>query len=152
MSLRSDPSTLLHPTDPTSTRKTRLQLYHRLRRWVLVTDPRIVRRFWPSPSDASRPPRCPVCGTTQLHRESLQAVLQLPAGRRASQAFAAGGLEALTAEVPIEPGELWYLVCLACLQTGPRTRCARWLPERLRTLVDEALTRDSTPGTLPVAA
>jgi hypothetical protein len=152
MSLLEDAPTLPHPTDPTSALKTRLQLYDRLRRWVFVTDPRIVRRFWPSPSDASRPPRCPVCGTTQPHRESLQAALQLPAGRRASQALAAGGLEALTAAVPIEPGELWYLVCLACLQTGPRTHSARWLPERLRTLVDEALTRDVTPGTRPVAA
>ena len=152
MSLLSDASTLPHPTDHAYTCKTRRQVYDRLRRWVLVTDPRIVRRFWLAPSDASRPPRCPVCGTTQLHRESLQAALQLPAGRRASQAFAAGGLEALTSEVPIEPGELWYLVCLACLQVCPRTHSARWLPERLRTLVDEALTSNSTPGTRPVAA
>ncbi len=152
MRLLRDASTLPSPTDPTSTLETRLQVYHRLRRWVLVTDPRIVRRFWPAPSDASRPPRCPVCGTTQLHREALQAALQLPAGRRASQALAAGGLAALTPEIPIEPGELWYLVCHACLQTRSRPHCARWLSERLQTLIDEALTSDSTPGTPSIAA
>ena len=152
MSLLRDAPTLPYPTDPMYTLKTRLQVYHRLRRWVLVTDLRIVRRFWPSPSDDPRHPRCPVCGVTQLHPESLQAALQLPAGRRASQALAAGGLAALTSEIPIEPGELWYLVCRACLQTEPRTHRARWLPERLQTLIDEALASASTPRTPPVAA
>jgi hypothetical protein len=152
MRLRSNASPLSPPAGQAHTRKTCLQVYNRLRRWVLVTDPRIVRRFWPSPSDASRPPRCPVCGVTQLHRESLQAALQLPAGRRASQTLAAGGLEALTSEIPIEPGELWYLVCHACLQTRSRAHSARWLSERLQTLIDEALTSDSTPGTPSVAA
>ncbi len=152
MSGLSDAPTLPYPTDPMYPLETRLQVYARLRRWVLVTDPRIVRRFWPAPSDDSRHPRCPVCGVTQLHPESLQAALQLPAGRRASRALAAGGLEALTAAVPIEPGELWYLVCRACLQTGPRTHRAQWLPERLQTLIEEALTSDSTPGPPPIAA
>jgi hypothetical protein len=77
-------------------------------------------------------------------------VTNFPAGW-AREALAAGGLEALTPDLPIEPGELWYLACLPCLAAGARTPDDLRLTERLEALVDEALTSDATTG-LPSAA
>lgn len=127
-----------HPSYPPDTPEARRQVYARVRRWMAATDPRIVQRFWPAQPDGSRRPWCPVCGVTLPDGRPSQVALRLPAGP-AREALAAGGLEALTSALPIEPGELWYSVCLSCRQDRPRTYSDRWLSERLDTLVEEAL-------------
>jgi hypothetical protein len=130
-----------HPSYPPDTSQKRLCVYDRVRRWQAATDPRIVRRFWPVQRDGSRRPYCPVCGVTVPEGRASQVAVHLPPGP-AREALAVGGLAALTPELPIEPGELWYSVCRACLQDRSRIQSDRWLPEWLRVLVDEALRGD----------
>jgi hypothetical protein len=58
------------------------------------------------------------------------------------RALAVGNIGALTAAMPIEPGELWCVVCLPCLKGRARTGPGLGLTERLHALVDEALRSD----------
>jgi hypothetical protein len=119
----------------------RVRAYDRLDRWTATTDLRVVRRLWPrQPGDAGRA-LCPGCGVTL--RDGMLITLNqmadyLPAGP-AQQALAAGDAEALTPALPIEPGELWCVVCLPCMEDYRQTPSDPWLSERLLALVDEAL-------------
>jgi hypothetical protein len=141
MSEPSEATILPHSSYPPDTPEKRRRVYDRVRRWQAATDPRIVQRFWPVQPDGSRHPWCPVCGVTVPDGVSSQVAVHLPPGP-AREALAVGGLEALTLDLPIEPGELWYSVCRPCLQDRSRTQSDRWLPERLHVLVDEALRGD----------
>jgi hypothetical protein len=135
-----------HPSDRSDTQPdtpmTGMQVYDRLRRWVLATDPRIVRRFWPAPADGGAPesirPFCPVCGVTLRPGEPIQVAIQIPGGR-ASEALDAESLMTLLTDLPIAPGELWYTVCRPCLVDRPRALRDPWLTERLEALVEAAL-------------
>ena len=139
-----------HPSDRPDTQPdtqpdtpvTGMQVYDRLRRWVLATDSRIVRRFWPAPADGGGPesvrPFCPACGVTLPPGEPVQVAIHNPGGR-ASDAVDAESLMARLTDLPIGPGELWYTVCRPCLVDRPRTLRDPWLTERLESLVEEAL-------------
>jgi hypothetical protein len=110
------------------------QVLDRVQRWAAATDPRIVRRLWPAPPDGAPHTVCPGCGGTMPNGQLVtlnQPAAALPAGP-AHQAPAAADVEALTPGLPIEPGELWCVVCLPCLER-------RGLSEHLLGLVDQAL-------------
>jgi hypothetical protein len=124
-----------------STYTARLQVSDRLHRWALATDPRIVRRLWPPPPTDLARPACPVCGVPVPDGEARGAAVELPPGpaREARAALAAGGPEALTPALPIEPGERWYLVCRSCLGDGHRPAHDRGRAVGPQALVDEVL-------------
>ena len=127
------------------TPKARMRIYDRMRRWVEATDPRIVRRFWPARPDGSVGPYCPACGLILQQGEPIQTAIHLPSGR-ARDAIRAVGLEALTPDMPIEPGELWYTICLRCLQGHLQSPDENdGLPELLEALADEALRSPRAP-------
>ena len=110
------------------------QVLDRVQRWATVTDPRIVRRLWPAPPDGPQPTVCPGCGGAMPDGMLVtlnQPAASLPAGP-AHRARAAGDVEALTPGLPIEPGELWCVVCLSCLERRGRS-------EHLLGLVAQAL-------------
>jgi hypothetical protein len=125
------------------TPKARMRIYDRMRRWVIETDPRIVRRFWPARPEGSVGPFCPVCGLTLEQDEPVQTAIHLPPGR-ARDAIRTGGLEALTPDMPIESGELWYTICLRCLQQRPGSQ-EDGLLELLEAVADEALRSERLP-------
>jgi hypothetical protein len=77
----------------------------------------------------------------------VQTAIHLPPGR-AREAIRTGGLEALTPDMPIESGELWYTICLQCLQQRPHAHRSHddGLPELLEALADEALGSDRAPA------
>jgi hypothetical protein len=131
-----------HPSDLPDTPVAGTQVYDRLRRWVLATDPRVVRAFWPAPADEGGPdsvcPYCPVCGVTLQHGASIQVAIQIPGGRDGAT-LDAEALMARLADLPIAPGELWYTVCRPCLLNRPGSLRDPWLTERLESLVDAAL-------------
>ena len=60
----------------------------------------------------------------------------------AQRALAGGDLAALTPGMPIEPGELWCVVCLPCLESRALPPDGLGLPERLHALVTTALRSD----------
>jgi hypothetical protein len=119
-------------------------VFKRVVRWASATDPRIVRRLWPRQSTGAQHALCPSCGGTMpdgmlvtLNRMGSYCLVG-----PAYQALASGDLEALTTDLPIEPGELWCVVCLPCLEAGAPTRNSGGLSEQLLALVDEAIQSD----------
>ena len=123
------------------------QVLDRVQRWATVTDPRIVRRLWPAQPDGAQHALCPSCGGTMP--DGMLVTLNRTTARfragPAQRALAVGNLEALTAALPIEPGELWCVVCLPCLDGQARRVDGLGLTERLHALVDEALRSDRAP-------
>ena len=119
----------------------RARVYSRLHRWADATDPRIVRRLWLRQPYGAKRALCPSCGAI-LRDGMLVTFNQIaglyPAGP-AYQALAAGDVQALTPELPIEPGELWCIICLPCLEDYRQSPDDPWLSERLQALVDEVL-------------
>ena len=118
--------------------------YGRLQRWAAATDDRIVQRLWPRQPDGAERALCPICGV--ILRDGMLITLNqwtryFPTGP-AQQALIAGDVEALTPALPIEPGELWCVICLPCLEDRRQTPTDRGLWERLQALVDEAVRDD----------
>jgi hypothetical protein len=125
------------PAAPVDTAYGHPQVLDRVRRWAAATDLRVVERLWPRQPDGAERALCLVCGGAM--RDGMLITLNqmapyFPAGP-AYQALAAGDVEPLTPDLPIEPGELWCVVCLPCLEGGGLT-------QRLQALVDEALQSD----------
>src|SRR5688500_3315141 len=96
------------PAAPFDTAEGHPQVLDRMQRWATVTDPRVVRQLWPAQPDGAQHALCPSCGgplpdgmlVTLNHRtRSFQA-------GPAQQALAAGDVEALSPDLPIERGEL----------------------------------------------
>jgi hypothetical protein len=106
--------------------------------WLQQADARIVRRFWVLEAGIVYP-ICPGCGLTLRDEAQGQVGLELPAGR-AQTALKAGGLEALTLDLPIEPGELWYTTCHACL--AGRAVAPEKMGTRIQQLVTAALAEE----------
>ena len=132
------------PAAPVGTADGHPQVLNRVQRWATVTDPRIVRRLWPAQPDGAQHALCPSCGGT-MPAGMLITLNQTTACSRAGpaqQALAVGNIEALTAAMPIEPGELWCVVCLLCLEDRARMLGGLGLTERLHALVAEALRSD----------
>ena len=123
-----------HPTTRVETTDGHAQVLNRVQRWAATTDSRIVRRLWRSQPGGAQHALCPSCGGT-MPEGMLITLNQMTANRPLSpvhQALDAGDIEALTPELPIEPGELWCVVCLPCLEDSG-------LSAHLLALVDEAL-------------
>ena len=126
-----------YPAAPADTAEGHPQVLDRVQRWATVTDPRIVRRLWPAQREGAQHALCPSCGGTMPDGMLVtlnQMVPYFPAGP-AYQAITAGDVGPLTPDLPIEPGELWCVVCLPCLED-------RGLSTRLLALVDAALRSD----------
>jgi len=112
--------------------------------FVTHADRRIVEGLWPRQPDGAARALCPGCGV--ILRDGMlitldQMATYFPAGP-AQLALAAGDVESLTPGMPIEPGELWCLVCLPCIEDCRQTPSDPWLSERLLGLVDAALRSD----------
>jgi hypothetical protein len=125
------------PAAPVDTAEGHAQVLDRVQRWATITDPRIVRQLWPAQPEGAQHALCPSCGGTMPEGMVVtlnQMAPYFPTGP-AYQALVAGDVEPLTPELPIEPGELWCVVCLPCLQ-------GLGLSQRLHALVDEALRGD----------
>jgi hypothetical protein len=122
----------------------RARVLDRVHRWAVATDRRIVEGLWPRQPDGAARALCPGCGV--ILRDGMlitldQMATYFPAGP-AQLALAAGDVESLTPGMPIEPGELWCLVCLPCIEDCRQTPSDPWLSERLLGLVDAALRSD----------
>jgi hypothetical protein len=132
------------PVAPVVTAEGHPQVLERVQRWATTTDPRVVRRLWPAQPDGAQHALCPSCGGT-MPDGMLVTLNHRVTGLKTSpiqRVIAAGAVEALTPALPIEPGELWCVVCLPCLEAGARTLYGRGLSKRLLTIVDVALQGD----------
>jgi hypothetical protein len=120
------------------------QVLNRVQRWAAATDSHVVRRLWPAQPDGAQHALCPGCGGPLS--DGMLITLNQTAGSvragPAQQALAAGDIGALTPELPLEPGELWCVVCLPCVEDYRQTPSEPWLSERLLGLVDAALRSD----------
>jgi hypothetical protein len=132
------------PAPPVDTAEGHPQVLERVQRWATVTDPRVVRRLWPVQPAGAQHALCPSCGET-MPDGMLVTLNQLATSLQTGtvqQVISAGDVEALTPALPIEPGELWCVVCLPCLEAGARTLHGRGLSKHLLTIVDAALRGD----------
>ena len=128
------------PAAPVDTADGHPQVLDRVRRWAAATDLRVVERLWPAQPDGAQQALCPGCGA--LLRDGMlitlnQMAAYVPAGP-AYRALAAGDIEALTPDLPIEPGEIWCVVCLPCLEGRTLALDGLGVAERLFDLIDEA--------------
>ena len=128
---------VMSPTRPTALADTadgHPQVLDRVRRWAAATDPRIARRLWPRQPDGAQHALCPSCAGPMRNGMLItlnQMVPYFPAGP-AYRAITAGDIGPLTPDLPIEPGELWCVVCLPCVEDSG-------LSAHLLTQVDQAL-------------
>ena len=129
--------TLSHLAQRVDTADGHPQVLNRVQRWATVTDSRIVRRLWPAQPAGAQHALCPSCGGTMPNGMLVtlnQMAPSFPAGP-AYRAITAGDVGPLTPDLPIEPGELWCVVCLPCLEDDG-------LSAHLLALVDDALQSD----------
>lgn len=117
-------------------------------RWLQEIDPRVQKRFWTRLLEPGVPDTtaalCPVCGTAIPLGESAPTDLmsvRLSEGP-AQDAYLAGGIGFLALDLPIQAGELWYMVCPSCRQADPTLAQAApspWLKLKIDAMVEEAL-------------